>query len=155
MSEVDFVDPENYSYGNKGFTFKDIVLRQFRRIGELACVEFRGGFFNKTPNGEIYVPDSREMYSNAIDALSDMLCSRFDKEMEDIENEVVKNEEKMIEDLSGKFTLKGLKGEYREMNEVSNELFRKEKLKLSRKLFRGLASFLHRNKYLEVGELEN
>lgn len=135
-----FEDAESYNsyFGKERLTFKDIILQHLKRISQLSSVEFRGGYFAKKlipmPSGvtltsEEYVPDTREIYRNAVDVLADMLAPYFDKTMRESEEKFQK-EEKSQKD--------------------KNEL-----LKIKRKLFRELCCFLFRKKYLELGTLED
>lgn len=66
-------------------SFREIVLGHLKKILELSCNEFRGGFYTTThsrgTSSEEYVPDSRKQYIQAIESLHDVLIPHFDKEM--------------------------------------------------------------------------
>ena len=137
-----FEDAEQIKYGfDKQLTFKLIVLQHVKKIGEFASVEFRGGYFDEKTElvgglpltKKVYVPDTREVYNNAVDYLADLLFPRFDTEM----RAAFVDAEKKI-------------------GEISKEQdYRHEKRKINRVLFRELCCFLFRKKYLEIGSAED
>lgn len=136
--DIKFIDAEAYLPQNQGLTFKDIVLQHFKKIGNLASVEWRGGYYNEKTQvvsnailtTKEYVPDTREEYSNAVDYLADILLPHFDIEMKDKEEDHNKELEKALE--------------------ANDKLYREKKVLLKRKLFRELSSFLQRAKYFET-----
>lgn len=83
MTEPTFEDAESYSFNNlkDKITFRDIILQHLRRISQFASVEFRGGYweiketpistggFSATITNKIYIPDTREVYSNAVECV--------------------------------------------------------------------------------------
>ena len=85
-NEIHFQDAESQTFSSQGLTFKDIILAHIRKITQLSCVEMRGGFWeHKPPQNpninvtiDIYIPDSRECFSNAVLCLYDMLYPYFD-----------------------------------------------------------------------------
>lgn len=160
-NNVQFVDAESYSgKADEKISFRMIVLEHFRRICSLASKEFRGGYWEKRPyqvtagyieNFRIYVPDTREEYSNAVDCLFDILYPHFDEQMKEdykkFEIWAEKKEEEIEEyysDEEGKERYKGA------TNHFKTDLIKK----IKRKLFRHLSSFLKRNGYLEGKSFE-
>lgn len=81
----DEAEPEQAS----GISIKEIILRQIRKIGDIASQELTGGYWQKKPLqtqsgilfSEIYHPDLREAYCNAIDFLVDIITPMADKEL--------------------------------------------------------------------------
>ena len=161
--ETQFQDAEGFNptYNNT-LTFKDIVLQHLKKIGQFASVELRGGYWEHRPNPnpnmnmpiKTYVPDTRDIYCNAIEYLADVLYPYFDEEMKTIEKKIKEN------------IAKSLQVHTRTNEEEENEflIFKSSadavsysisRTKHSRTLFRALCSFLYRKKYLEVGTLED
>lgn len=72
---------EDSEYEQKGYSIKDIILRHIRKISDICCKEFTGGYWEKKPvktSGGImfteqYHEDVREAYCNAIDFLVDVV----------------------------------------------------------------------------------
>jgi hypothetical protein len=120
-------------------------MRHLERITRLSSVEFKGGYNQKRTipvagtlmQQDTYVADTRECYINAVENLADLLFPQFDEEM-------IKAEEKCIEKIKEKD------------EEIDNDdLFKNEKRKIIRKLFRSISCFLFREKYLEIGSYED
>jgi hypothetical protein len=88
------VDDKNFSYTEESdyqqetLGMKEIVLRHLRKIGDLCCQELTGSYWEKKPMKtqggiiftEVYHPDLREAYCNAIDFLIDVLYPTSDPE---------------------------------------------------------------------------
>lgn len=115
-------------------TFKDIMFKHFDRILEMTKYQFIGGYTNKTIVGgniiESIVTDKKEEYCQLVEAFADILYGHFDEEIKPL---FVKYEEDLDE------AFKKAKDEYQ---------YSKERLKLDRKLFRYLCTFLKRKQYL-------
>ena len=70
-----------------GESIKVIILRQIRKIGDICCQEFTGGYWEKKPVktadgimfSEVYHNDVREAYCNAVDFLIDIIYPFGDK----------------------------------------------------------------------------
>lgn len=138
---TEFIDAEAYSpTGNKNdLTFKQIVLDFLKKMGSLASVEFRGGYwinkFHKVEGTQFmaeeknYIPDSREVYCNAVEFLQDILYPHFDEKM-----------------LKGSDTIES------EINalDCNGDDYPKQKLRLCRKLFREISCFLKRENYFMI-----
>lgn len=166
MEEVQFEDAESYSsnYMKDKITFRDIILQHLRKISQLSCVEFMGGYYDErtvyAPGGmqntiKTYVPDTREQYSHAVEVLADLLYPHFDKEMQDFENDCKKRLDESF--VKFKITQRLETGKTVEMleEEFGKTLYRRDKRFIYRDLFRAISSFLCRKKYLEVGSIQD
>lgn len=163
-----FEDAENsnINFNQDKQTFRSIILSHLNNILRFASVEFRGGYWEDRPvmmgniNGtvKVYVEDSREVYSNAIEAFADALFPYFDKKMRDAEEVCIKELEQTYNFYTVEVELKIAEETYidRNFKDLDNRTsYRHERVKINRKLFRALCDFLHRKKYLEVGTLED
>ena len=94
---------DNVNFSNEGgehqhqlLNIKDIVLKHLRKIGDICCKEFVGGYWTKKPVNiqggvlflESYHEDVREAYCNAIDFLSDILYPLADEDFRGYIDEV-------------------------------------------------------------------
>lgn len=78
--DIEFRDEGDYQ-GEQKYSIKEIILRHIRKISDLSCQEFTGGYWEKkpikTPSGimftESYKQDVREAYCNSIDFLIDVV----------------------------------------------------------------------------------
>jgi len=159
-----FEDNENvsFAYGKEGISFKDIILNHLKRISEFSSVEFRGGYWEERrmhlgggnfQTERTYVSDSREIYTNAVDVLADLLYPHFDREMKKVEESLLEkwrvwtdahsDEKGFISDEKGNIT------------KDSVQISRAEKRENRKSLFRELCCFLYRKKYLDMGTIEN
>ena len=164
--EITFQDADSYSYGfNEKISFKLIILNHLKKLTELASVEFRGGYYNiiitkEGAENQIYVPDSREIYINAVQVMADFLFPHFDKEMkkelERIEREQEELEKKFIDATSIAEHIV-LSSNYYEndADKLLHEELKQKRLKSNKTLLRFLCCFLYRNKYLELGIIED
>jgi len=147
MEGDSFEDGENSFGGGKSdsLSFNSILMRHLERITRLASVEFKGGYSQQKTipvagtlmQQDIYVPDTRECYINAIENLSDLLLPNFDEKMKEDEDKCVAE----IEEIK-----KSIK---------DDEEFKDEKRRIIRKLFRSISKFLNRKNYLEMGDYED
>lgn len=171
--EIKFEDADAYSVGyNKDkITFRDIILQHVRKITTLASVEFRGGYWEVRPNPNpmsnvdvrIYIPDSREVYSNAIEVLADLLTPYFDNEMKEAEKKAIEEDTKAFENntISKQPEREDKNPEESEQYErrfgdIENRIsYRSQRVKINRRLFRAISCFLYRKRYLELGEIED
>jgi len=172
-NEDQFVDAESYSmnFNKDQLSFKFIVLQHLQRIGQYASVEFRGGFWEEKPHPniqvnstiQVYVPDTREVYSNAVEYLADILYPYFDKDMKKSEEEAQKELQKAFEnntiviekDREDKNIQEGKIVDRIFKKQEDKVFYRSERVKINRKLFRNLCSLLYRKKYLELGKIED
>jgi len=170
--ENKFEDAEGFSfnYNKNSISFKDIILLHLKKIGEYASVEFRGGYWEKKTrivSGQIleeriYVPDSREIYSNAVEYLYDMLYPYFDEEMSKAGEKAEKETKEAFNDNTVEVEPEredqnpNEARKYRIFDNVQDrKSFRSERRITNRKLFRELCRFLFRKKYLEMGTIED
>lgn len=145
---------EDISLGfNEGISFKDIALNHFKRIGKLASVEFRGGYWEDKiliVNGgsarqRVYVPDTSEIYSNSVEYLHDLLLPHFDDRMKrasekyEADSDQAFNEHTKVEGTSKEFA-----------NETEKKRFRIKRVRIVRKLFQELSKFLCRENYFDL-----
>jgi len=164
-----FEDGENYSsFRKEGMSFKDIVLLHTRKITQLSCVEFRGGYWNinEIPvsvrefttykTNKIYVPDSREEYSNAVEVFADLLFPHFDSQMKEAEEKLNAEMNKAYAEYNV-ISEEEQTAEEQAEEEMSSDkpTYRTVRRNICRKLFRELCSFLYRRKYLEIGQIED
>jgi hypothetical protein len=88
--DIEFRD-EFEDNGEKTLSIKEIILRHIRKISDLSCQEFTGGYWEKkpikTPSGimftESYKQDVREAYCNAIDFLVDIIYPMSDNDLKE------------------------------------------------------------------------
>lgn len=158
--EIQFVDAESYQGGDGDkLTFRVIVLKYLIKIGNLAAVEYRGGFYTDyvMKDGavkEIYVPDTREAMCNAIEYLYTILYPYFDKTMK-VASDKFKVKKKANEE-------KFIKASIPEESIILGEIFYKDekdkllldeykqtKLRLYILLFRYINVFLKESRYLQ------
>lgn len=161
--DVRFEDAESYNpnYLKDKLSFRDIILNHLRKISQFSSVEFIGGYWEDkpvmSPNSnmaiKVYVPDTREIYSNAVECFADMLAPYFDKEMKRAEEQAEQEKEQARKEY--KDTCKGIRSKGEIPDIFIRVEFRDIKRKINKKLFRSLCSFLYRKKYLELGEIQD
>lgn len=86
---IDFSDEAEYE--QKELSIKELVLRHIKKISDICCKEFTGGYWSKKPiktmSGvlftEEYHEDVREAYCNAVDFLIDIVFPISDKELKE------------------------------------------------------------------------
>ncbi len=168
-NEVQFIDAETRTGGKERLTFREIVLSHLKKILTFSSCEFRGGFWEERANPnpqrndpiKTYVPDTREVYSNAIEGFYDILFPHFDKEMKSDGEKLVKElkaafkdntitKEKDREDKTPEEGEELEQEEKRTFGNIDNRLsYRRQRVKINRKLFRALCCFLKRKDYLK------
>lgn len=160
--DVKYEDADVYSPNmlKDRLTFRDILLAHLRKITQFASVEFIGGYWETKPSPvqnsnvtiEVYVPDTREVYSNAVECLADLLAPYFDKEMREAEA-------KCEEHIKQAYLTYSNEDDYpkgRGFKTITHRItYRDERLRANKKLFRELCKFLYRKKYLELGSIED
>ena len=169
--EVSFLDADTRgSNKHEKLNFKEIVLSHLKKIGTFASCEFRGGFWEERPHPNInlnetlktYIIDSREVYSNSVEYLFDILFPHFDKKMQE---EGVKIEKELEDLYKDKTIIKEQervdknfeegKKEDRKFSDVKDRIsYRTQRMKINRKLFRALCCFLKRIDYLKGESLD-
>lgn len=147
--EVSFEDAESsgFTFGKNSISFREIVLRQLQKIVSLSNQEFIKGRWEVLPvkvGGMIieqrkYIEDSREAYSNAVDALFDICLPYFDDFMKAVWTE---HDE----------SFKSLEEEAQKDNDQEN--FREEKRLLKRWLFQQLNIFMKKSDYFAESSIE-
>lgn len=119
---IDFKEETDGDFEQK-FSIKEIILRHIRKIGDLSCKEFTGGYWEKKPMrtsggimfSEIYHDDVREAYCNAVDFLIDIIfpmgdttLKKYLRDFENYEDTISKkdNHEEVKIDIGQKIKLK-------------------------------------------------
>lgn len=163
MGEMTFDNPEDWRGGNEDdYSFRMIVMWYVKKILDLAAKEFRGGYWQtklRTGSGmatateKVYIPDSREEYCNAIDALYD-LCLPWLKEnqyleMQDINKELEGLREAFIEATKADETEVLCDDFYQGEDKVLLEQYKFKKLRLHRELFQKVNMFLKDQNYFQ------
>ena len=140
--DIEYSDESDYSKEQK-YSIKEIILRHIRKISDLSCKEFTGGYWEKKPIrtstgimfSEVYHGDVREAYCNAIDFLIDLIYSMSDetlkKYLEDYENYTVYEKDK-----EGKENKNFREEKKKEEGKEDKKETVKEKLRLKRITFR-------------------
>jgi hypothetical protein len=151
---IQFIDAESYQGKiDDKITFKLIILEYLRKIGGYASVEFKGGYWEERPNPKtdanypikIYIEDTREIYSNAVEFLYDLLYPHFDNEMKQISIQIEAELKQIYND-----TTINKEDNEREFLNINNRItFRTKRRDINRKLFRELSCFLRRTNYME------
>jgi hypothetical protein len=141
-------------------SYKDIIIGQFAKCTGFSNVEFRGGYWTKaiTKDGSeksFYNPDTRDIFCNAVYALSLLLKPRYDEIM----TEDFKKYNTMLYKLQTNFMkittveeeiILG-EGYYKTAEDKKRlEEYRQRRLKLHLWLFSKLSEQLHRLNYLEL-----
>ena len=146
--------------GEKGFTFKEIVMRSFREAGDVLSKEFRGGFYmavsDKTGSKEVYIDDSREVACNTVYVLAVYLIPKFDADAKKFFEKFVGDLKKMEDKFIGLTETKEvvvLGSDYYDDDKEKLELeqFKILKLRLHLDLFKAVSELLGRKNYLEMG----
>lgn len=137
---VDNDEPYAFSdesdYEQQGISAKDVILRHIRKISDITCQEFTGGYWEKKPiktsSGILFVEkyheDVREAYCNAVDFLIDVVYPISDTEM---------------------------KLYFDEHEPVNFDLEIKEKLKLKRTTFRKINIMFDRTNFFQSSDNYN
>lgn len=138
MSQI--IDTENYTGGREDNSYKEIIMRHLERLGKFASAEMRGGYedVKAMPVGNtimqqtVYVPDAREVYTNSVNHLHDLLLPTFDKEMYEASELITE--------------------QYEELEKEKQ--YKEKSWKVARKLFQEISKFLKRDGYLQVNDVE-
>lgn len=144
-----------------GNSFKEIVMAQLRKVTQLANVEWHGGYYTSTltksgKDKEIYIQDSREVFSNGVYILTLLLKPKFDKEMNtaltNFNTKLKKRQEEFIKASSEEEEVILGESFYTEdKDKILLETYRNKKLKLHLSLFSEISKQLARLKYMELG----
>jgi hypothetical protein len=146
---------------SEGGSFKEITMRQLDRTVKSCDVEFRGGFYTKTvtkdgSEREIYVQDTREVFSNNVIILADLLRPKFDVKMEEAWAKYTSELQKIMETFIKLSTPNEevILGDsfYKNINDkILLETYKEKKLVLHQELFREISLLLARLNYMEIG----
>jgi hypothetical protein len=106
--DVEFSDDGDYQ--QQQLNIKEIILRHLRKIGDICCKEFTGGYWSKKPVNtaggilfiEQYHEDVRESYCNAVDFLADMIYPLSDEELQTYLSDNEDIDKDWGEDIKGK-----------------------------------------------------
>lgn len=157
FNKIKFGDVEGYRGNNDIISFNLLVLKQIQKISGNANHEFVGGYWqqkvipmqggtNKVT--EEYIPDTREIYSNSIDFLHDLILPYFIKEDS---KKLKKARERMLkasEDYQTKIDT--MLKEFMKDGKFTDEektAFREERVKLCRKLLQEMSIYLEKENY--------
>ena len=162
-----YLDAEEYQ-GNsfqKDISFKDLVMMQLKRILQNSNNEWRGGYWETkeipVKNGmmslvqKTYVPDTREIYSNSIEALFDLIFAHGDTKL----IEAGTKADSDIDEAFKKYTKEPDKTDQNPKEAIQHErkfsditlrtTFRSRRRRILQTLFREICCFLKRVDYFE------
>lgn len=163
-----FVDNFKGGSGKDEYTFRIILMQHLKRILQLASNEFRGGYWTEKivlssggvqQKERVYIPDTREEYGNAVEALHDLLLPYFcdgideeDKNLQSISQTITEDIEKKRKDF-----INSVGGNVREVlsedyyksdsDKRTLEGYKYARLSLHRKLFQNLSIYMKRKGY--------
>lgn len=128
VEEVQFEDMGNSSFSKEEITIRSIVLNHIKKILQLSCDEFTGGYYNTLTEFQgslkyvkkVYVPDTRARFSQAVETLYYVLNPFFDKDF--------KKEDENIQKMPTKTTEEKLEKAKNLFKELNNLLYRKNYL---------------------------
>lgn len=88
MSDVQYLDPEQFNNVNEKLDFKFILMRQIDKVRVARSTEMRGGYWEEKPMSvggghgsfQVYIPDTRETYVNSVKNLQMLLIPYWDEE---------------------------------------------------------------------------
>lgn len=126
-------------------TFQDIVFEHLSRILEITKEEFTGGYQNTIISGnvlnKVYVSDKKEEYCQVVEALSDIIYPHYDKEMKKVHTD--------YETSLDQAEKKHFKEDGQPKTNDDYKMYSRERLKLTRLLFRHLNELMYRKSYLK------
>lgn len=133
-------------------SFKEEVVSMVVKIFELSCNEFRGGYWTKKDHGnwveEIYTPDGRRIYCQAVECLCFILLPHFYLDEDEI-NKMNKDRCKKLKKIKENYNEidKKLKENLKKLNdgngtEKRREDFAADKLTLTKDMFKQLMRLL-------------
>ena len=142
---IEFRD-EFEDVGERTLSIKEIILRHIRKISDLSCQEFTGGFWEekpvKTASGIMFIKkwhdDVREAYCNSIDFLIDIIYPMSDDDLK----EYLKNFEGFKEKIAKEDKDEDEKIEITKKIKLKRQTFRQINLMFERKNFwKGTGSY--------------
>ena len=144
-----------------GNSFKEIVMLQLRKVTQFANVEWHGGYYTSTTTKtgqekEIYIQDSREVFSNSVYILTLLLKPKFDTDMDtalkNFNTKLKERQDKFIKESSpDEEVILGESFYTTDEDKILLETYRNKKLKLHLSLFSEISKQLARLKYMELG----
>ena len=149
--DIEFREESDYA-GEQKYSIKEIILRHIRKISDLCCQEFTGGYWEKKPiktsTGilftESYKQDVREAYCNSVDFLIDVIYPMGDKVLKEYLNKYEGYEE--IKEC----------GKNKDCNvPQETKLDIKDKLRLKRQTFRQINLMFERTNFWQGTESYN
>lgn len=152
-------DVTEIEYNPQQLTYNDLVLMHLRKVNAASIVEFRGGFYtsftDKQGNErEMYVPDTREIFCNAVYHLALLLKPRFGERL----NQKFRTFEDRYGQLTDSFIRKTVTDETVVLGEpfyeskgdkLLLEEYKQKKLRLHIKLFSYIAEHLENKGFTE------
>lgn len=145
-------DVGSVDLGEKGYSYKETVLRALQRASDSLSVEFRGGYYRESG----YEPDSREIACSHVWVLAVLLRYKFDGEackdwklfnskLDGLRADFIKNSKARDSVVMG--------SDYyvEESDRVLLEELKFKKLALHKDLFEKMNLLLGRKKWLEMG----
>jgi hypothetical protein len=164
MEKVEEQSEDDLTFNPKTVGFRDVVMSHFNKCVSLMSVEFRGGYYTMVPTKdtgekEVYISDTREIYSNAVYALALMLQPKFDKDMKKcydkfkIELQNIKTNFLKITNSKSDIIL-GDSYYISEEEKLALETYRQYKLALFLDLFSDISLLLGRKNYLTIGGVD-
>jgi hypothetical protein len=152
---------EDMEFDPKAGTFKEVALGHFNRCVKLMSVEFRGGYWTVIPSKDgkdkdVYISDTREIYSNAVLGLALILQPKYDKDMK----EAFKNYNDNLKKIKKEFITATKTNEEIILGEAFYtssedklllETYKQKKLQIYLDLFSDTSQLLGRKNYLTVG----
>jgi len=148
VGRIEVQDESSYGAAET-LSIKEIILRQIRKIADISCKEFTGGYWEKKPiktgNGmmfsETYHEDVRESYCNSVDFLIDIIYPLSDEDLKDYLKKFEGFKEKIV-----KYNLKNNTKEVEDIKEDPDIKIAK-KIKLKRQTFRQINLMFERNNF--------
>lgn len=147
-------DVSSVELGEKGYSYKEIVMRALQRASDSLSVEFRGGYYS-SDSGSDYIQDTREIACSHVQVLATLLISKMDKQMlkeySDFKKDLTKLKKSFIDDSTAKESVILGSDYYKNpTDKFLLEEFKQKKLDLYIDLYEKLSLCLGRKKFLEM-----
>jgi len=159
ISDADADSVYEVEYSPQQITYNDLVLMHLRRCNNAAIVEFRGGFYTTAIDKlghekEIYVPDTRDVFCNAVYHLCLLLRPRFSKIYEEKYQRFLDRLDNLTRDFINKTetdetVVLGEPFYENKQDKVLLEEYKQKRLRLHIKLFAYLAEHLENKGFTE------
>jgi len=153
---------DDIEFDPKASTFKDLIMLHYNRCIKAMSVEFRGGYYTKAQGKdgmekEIYISDTREIFSNSILALAIMIKPKYDEEMKkkykEYKDKLIEIKQTFMEESSpSEDIILGDAFYESEEDRMYLETYKQKKLELHIELFEEVSDLLGRKNYLTIGE---